>query len=255
MINSEYVFIFAAIILSLLVAVISFAILYFVRRDAINQKLQFEQNEISRRSLTPDREYIDRQIKTLLEEAYRNPGGFERINELVVQSVANQPPISPDMKHGSTKGIVQKSKFLADLGINPEEFDRIVNESRHDVFVITPFSSEYTDDFNTIKDACQMLDLRCIRGDEQFVSSNLLKYIIESIIGADFIIANISGRNANVFYELAIAQMLEKQVIIVGGLATPIDFDLNQQRVLLFGSRQELIDKITTEIARMSRKK
>jgi hypothetical protein len=255
MTNSEYIFIFAAAILSLLVAVISFAILYFVRRDAINQKIQFEHNEIARRSLAPDREYIDRQIKNLLEEAYRNPGGFERINELVVQSVANQPPVSSDMRYDSTKDVVYRSRFLSDLGINREEIDRIISESRHDVFVITPFSSDYGDDYNTIKEACQLLDLRCIRGDEQYVSSNLLKYIIESIIGADFVIANISGRNANVFYELAIAQMLEKQVIIVGGLATPIEFDLNQQRVLLFGSKQELIDKITTEIARMSRKK
>ena len=43
----------------------------------------------------------------------------------------------------------------------------------------------------------------------------LLDKIIDSIKNADLIIADISGRNPNVFYELGIAQTLGKEVILI----------------------------------------
>jgi len=55
----------------------------------------------------------------------------------------------------------------------------------------------------------------CERGDSQILTSLLLDKIIDSIKNADLIIADISGRNSNVFYELGIAQTLGKEVILI----------------------------------------
>lgn len=57
--------------------------------------------------------------------------------------------------------------------------------------------------------------IRCERGDSRILTSLLLDKIIDYIKDADLIIADISGRNPNVFYELGIAQTLGKQVIFI----------------------------------------
>jgi len=57
--------------------------------------------------------------------------------------------------------------------------------------------------------------IRCERGDSQILTSLLLDKIVDYIENADLIIADISGRNPNVFYELGIAQTLGKQVILI----------------------------------------
>lgn len=241
----------ASAVLSAAVAGGVYLLMNAERRRQRDIENMFRMESRFREKLSPDREYVDRQISKLLNELYHTRNGFERTNELVLQSINSQPPATIT-GFGETEEVLRISKFLKNLGIDVKSSLEVKEQYNHDVFVITPFSSEYRDDYNAIQSTCSSLDLKCVRGDEQYVSSNLLKHIVELIISSKFVIANISGRNSNVFYELAIAQMLEKPVIMICGLATNLDFDVNQQKVLLFGSRQELIDILTREIARMT---
>jgi hypothetical protein len=52
--------------------------------------------------------------------------------------------------------------------------------------------------------------LRCIKGDEDYIEGNVLKYIVGKMMSARIIITNINGRNPNVFYELGIAHAIGK---------------------------------------------
>ena len=57
-------------------------------------------------------------------------------------------------------------------------------------------------------------------------------------------IANISGRNPNVFYELGLAHALGKPVIIVSESLSDIPFDINSSRILAFDDEKDLETKL-----------
>ncbi len=56
---------------------------------------------------------------------------------------------------------------------------------------------------------------RCVRGDTNISTGNLINKIRSNIEEADVLIADCSGGNPNVFYELGIAHALGKQVLLI----------------------------------------
>lgn len=75
--------------------------------------------------------------------------------------------------------------------------------------------------------------------------------IWHSINDADFVIADITGRNANVLYELGIAHTLAKPVLIVSRNAADIPIDLGTRRVILYGqSGGDWIDDLGIKVSK-----
>lgn len=117
-------------------------------------------------------------------------------------------------------------------------------------FVIMPFSSDYDDTYKLgIKDAANKCDVKAERLDEQLFGEGMLDRIYRQIDVADFIIADLSGRNANVFYELGYAHAKEKICILLTQDASDIPFDLKHKRHIVYGSsinylKEELIKNI-----------
>jgi len=91
-----------------------------------------------------------------------------------------------------------------------------------------------------------------VRGDEEAVSGDLFKHIIQYILRARFIIANIEGRNANVFYELGLAQALDKAVILVSKESSEIPFDVRGNRIVFYQTADELRTRLMNEIGKIS---
>lgn len=104
-------------------------------------------------------------------------------------------------------------------------------------FVIMPFGvSELNivyEDFvkPTLEDSC---GLRCERGDDVFGSNVIVDDIRKSIVKAQLIVADLTGRNANVFYEVGIAHTLNKVVLLLAQSIDDVPFDLRHRRVLLY---------------------
>jgi hypothetical protein len=57
--------------------------------------------------------------------------------------------------------------------------------------------------------------LSVVRGDDQPLTVPLLQKIADFISQADVVVADCSGRNPNVFYELGLAHALEKPVVLI----------------------------------------
>jgi hypothetical protein len=55
-----------------------------------------------------------------------------------------------------------------------------------------------------------------------------------SIELADLIVADLTGKNANVFYEVGICHALEKSVLLLAQSMDDVPFDLRHRRVLLY---------------------
>jgi hypothetical protein len=58
-------------------------------------------------------------------------------------------------------------------------------------------------------------DIKCERADAKILTMPILEKIVDYIKKSDLLIADCSGRNSNVFYELGIAHALNKKVILI----------------------------------------
>ena len=79
-------------------------------------------------------------------------------------------------------------------------------------FVIMPFRPELNFFYRAIKSHIEQTfpEVRVERGDDRVLTKPILEKIVDFIRQADVVIADCSGRNPNVFYELGIAHALEK---------------------------------------------
>lgn len=89
-------------------------------------------------------------------------------------------------------------------------------------FIIMPFSAELHYFFLFMRRHIEETHgVKCFRGDEDVLTVPLLDKIRGYIEQADVVIADCSGRNANVFYELGMAHTLGKKVTLI--TSDPID--------------------------------
>lgn len=106
------------------------------------------------------------------------------------------------------------------------------------VFVLIPFSDEFTDIYEVgIKLACKEAGAFCEKVNEQEFEGSILERIYNQIAKADIIIADMSGRNPNVFYETGYAHALDKQVILLTQDADDIPFDLKHYPHIVYGGK------------------
>src|SRR4051812_3521616 len=83
-------------------------------------------------------------------------------------------------------------------------------------FVVMPFRAELNFFYLYLRRYLQERHgLRVERGDHRILTVPILDKIREQIIEAKVLIADITGRNANVFYELGLAHAFEKSVILI----------------------------------------
>ena len=114
------------------------------------------------------------------------------------------------------------------------------------VFVIMPFQDEFLEMYEMLKVKLQDRFEFTNAGDEGN-QQNILQDIIQPIYEADMIIADLTGLNANVMYELGLAHSFNKKTIIItkDDIAT-LPFDLKQYRVKDYDTHfikfDELID-------------
>ncbi|MEO8211378.1 MAG: hypothetical protein ABI840_12535, partial [bacterium] len=83
-------------------------------------------------------------------------------------------------------------------------------------FVIMPFLPELNFFYLYIRNHLKKnYDIECERGDHRILTIPLLEKIRKLIIETDVIIADVTGRNPNVFYELGLADAYGKKIILI----------------------------------------
>ena len=103
-------------------------------------------------------------------------------------------------------------------------------------FVLMPFDESFDDVYNIgIKESCEKAGAYCERVDEQIFDERILDRIYNQIAKADFVIADMTGRNANVFYEVGYAHALGKRTILLTKDAGDIPFDLKHFPHIIYG--------------------
>jgi len=105
-----------------------------------------------------------------------------------------------------------------------ERRDPVVAKGK--VFVLMPFSSQYSGVYATIRQCCEDLDLSCERADDDSSPGRITDRIYDGILSADILIADMTGRNPNVFYELGLAHAITDRVILLTQSTEDVPFDL-----------------------------
>jgi len=118
-----------------------------------------------------------------------------------------------------------------------------------DVFVLMPFSeamkSCYT---NAILPVCRDRSLKCGRGNDFFGSDYIVDEIWTAIFHTRYIIADCTGQNANVLYELGMAHVLGKHVLIITQQPSDIPFDLRHRRYAVYEDSTNGMKELRREI-------
>ena len=122
-------------------------------------------------------------------------------------------------------------------------------------FVMQPFDGYLGGYYEMIfKPAIEQAGLRAVRADDDiFATGKIMDQVWRGIRGATVLVAELTSKNPNVFYELGLAHALEKPVILVSSNQEDVPFDLRHIRTIFYDLNdpfwgQKLIDKIADNI-------
>lgn len=101
-------------------------------------------------------------------------------------------------------------------------------------FIIMPFRDELKSLFEKLKLICNDLGVECRRSDEIAIGS-ITKGIFEEIYYADFVIADLTFSNPNVYYELAISHAVGRKTILITQ-EEKIPFDIGQEYIIKYSN-------------------
>jgi hypothetical protein len=102
-------------------------------------------------------------------------------------------------------------------------------------FVLMPFAETFQPIYDDhIRPVIQSEGLTCLRADEIRGTSLITRDIWEKINRARFLIADLTGQNPNVFYEVGLAHALGKDVLLLTQTMTDVPFDLRAMRCIVY---------------------
>lgn len=105
-------------------------------------------------------------------------------------------------------------------------------------FVMMPFGQWMDAYYREIYvPAIREAGLEAVRADELFSTGSVIEQIWEQISRAKVLLADLTGKNANVFYELGLAHAANKPVVFTTGELEDVPFDLRHLRVAVYDIR------------------
>jgi len=199
--------------------------------------------ELRRAELEKLRESYENKIYQVMERLTSTEERWRDLNHLIISAQKSQSELDQS-------GKVKVSRFLKNNGVS--ENDTIVDKDL--VFVLTPFHENYLDSYNEIERICRKIGLKCLRGDEENITE-IFPHILRLIAKSRLIIANIDGRNPNVFYELGIAHAIDKPVILISSAFQKEDpasqlIDVKSKRMIIYKSLNQLESQLTKELGK-----
>ncbi len=116
------------------------------------------------------------------------------------------------------------------------------------IFVLMPFDEKFKDIYTFgIKGAADDVGTDAGRVDEQIFTEGILDRIFDQISKADVIVADMTERNPNVFYEVGYAHALGKIVLLLTQNADDIPFDLKHRQHIVYAGKIEILRNILTK--------
>lgn len=165
----------------------------------------------------------------------------ERFKALIEEQQFIVPTVNSDSFIISSKTLIKPISIFSTNGIEKDEKLG---------FVLMPFAPNFQTVYEKgIKPGIAARNLICRRADDITKPGDILNQIWTSLLQAKVVIADLSGANGNVLYELGLAHVIGHQVILITQNMANIPFDLRQQRHIIYNSSEQGLRKLSTEIA------
>jgi hypothetical protein len=110
-------------------------------------------------------------------------------------------------------------------------------------FVLIPFKPEFDLTYGLIKDSVEKLGLKCNRVDDLFESQPVLSLLLDRILRSEFIRADLTSKNANVFYEVGLAHSFRdtENVILISQSMNDIPFDIQHLPIIIYSAENKYL--------------
>ena len=92
----------------------------------------------------------------------------------------------------------------------------------------------------------------CERADRELFTDDIVQWIKERIKNADIVIADVTGKNPNVYLEVGYAWGLGRRTMLVGRSAEDLGFDLKTQRCFVYKTIKELEQHVKAVLTQVS---
>ncbi|MGE0253679.1 MAG: hypothetical protein AB7N54_14280 [Alphaproteobacteria bacterium] len=229
----------------------SFVVLLLFYRDRVRSRYDEQRRAVEISLLRDD---IELRLNKLNERLMSSPDNWRELNHLLIS--AQKSSIEGEILRNRIADYEQTIfnfqqevplSVAKNLGVN------LSNEAPDPklVFMLTPFHKRASAVYTAVKSIVSDVGMTCFRGDEQFVQGDLLPHIISMLYRARLIIANVDGRNPNVFYELGIAHSMGKDVIIISKNVSEMPFDLKSHKIIVYKSGEDLSEALKREMLKL----
>lgn len=107
-------------------------------------------------------------------------------------------------------------------------------------FVLMPFAAEFQLVYaDAIKPAMTRLGWDCRRADEIYEPREIINIICQEIHRSRLVIADLTGRNPNVFYELGYAHAAGKNTLLLAQSIADVPFDLRHRQLIEYAQTED----------------
>lgn len=131
----------------------------------------------------------------------------------------------------------------------------VVINANDSCFVVMPFAAPLGNHYKLIYEpAIAKAGLRPVRADSDiFATGKIIDQVWMGINSAKVLVAELTSRNANVFYELGIAHALQKPVVLISANEEDVPFDVRHIRVIYYDIHdpfwgEKLLNKVAENI-------
>lgn len=170
---------------------------------------------------------------SMVDKAY-----FQTLAPAVIDAIANSP-------RADLKNVAPFPSFWGspDLGEAPQ------------CFVLMPFEQKLTDIYERyikvpIESTCK---IKCIRADDIYKPTHIMKDIWDHICRSAIIIADMTHKNPNVFYELGLSHAIGKRVVLLSQSTDDIPFDLRSVRTIIYRDSPSGYEQLREQVVRFVR--
>ena len=166
-----------------------------------------------------------------------NPFGFSIPNAVIESRDITSDLIFPYVEQYYKSEVLFFEKLAREVRIKPIFKGRGFFLENKKCFVLMPFNNDnnlqeiYQD---SVKKVVESLGITCQRADDIYETKPIIETIWEQINKATFIIADLTNKNANVFYELGVAHTVGKEVILLSQNIDDVPFDLRHLKIILY---------------------
>lgn len=219
-----------------------FTVLNFLRKNNAYDLLSFHYSEIPGG-------YSNQQIDFHLR--YCRDNGFVE-GDLSGDKIMALAYLTPEgLKHLQSIDNVKTQHVISKMAANSVFKANQFTSNEHLVFVLSPFGEPFDTIFaDHIRPIAEMThNLQCFRADDIFDNQPIIEDIWRSINEARIVIAELTGKNANVFYETGLAHAIGKEVILITQSMDDVPFDLRHRRCIVYEYTPPGIMKLEHELA------